>query len=372
MAEFRPRWDEKTLRQLIKQYDKNPSTYPEHYKNSLRQHAQYHNVPFYEGEFEITDALKDFGAGFLEGFTTIHTGDAPDNEYEAIFRNLGHLAGFAPGILSAPLGAISKVARTAGLTRASASVLDAANLARRLNDYSVPMFAAKHATNFAKKHVGGLVKAGATGSNAATKTASNYLLGGAAKGVAESAFHLGAASAVSSWQGGIDEMMSSFMHGGVAGGVFGALGNMVPGSDAHSKVIRQISGGMFMGLPTTLQGATSPEQIYQYLLGAWFGGQSRPWTVKKAGEFLQEYRKDAEGEGPGAGALRAQYDPTIHPKWKDLPEQVKPVAKELFESTFQTHAKNVAALEYAFKEAGLDLKELGIEPGNVKETVKIL
>ena len=78
------------------------------------------------------------------------------------------------------------------------------------------------------------------------------------------------------------------------------------------------------------------------------------------------------GEGAGAGALRAEYDPTIHPKWKDLPEQVKPVAKELFESTFQTHAKRMAALEYAAKEAGLDLKELGIEPGDVKSTVKML
>ena len=116
MAEFQPQWDEKTLRQLIKRYDQNPSTYPEHFKTSLRQHAQYHNVPFYEGDFEIMDAIKDFGSGFLEGFTTAKVGDTPDNEYEAIFKNLGHLAGFAPGILSAPLGAISKAANTLKLT----------------------------------------------------------------------------------------------------------------------------------------------------------------------------------------------------------------------------------------------------------------
>ena len=177
MAEFQPQWDEKTLRQLIKRYDQNPSSFPEHYKNSLRQHASYHNVPFYEGEFEIADALKDFGAGFLEGFTTIHTGDAPDNEYEAIFRNLGHLAGFAPGIMSAPLGAISKAAKTVGLASASSKVLTAANMARTLNDYSAPMFIAKHATKFAKKHVGGIAKAGATGAHKATQTASNFLLG---------------------------------------------------------------------------------------------------------------------------------------------------------------------------------------------------
>ena len=30
----------------------------------------------------------------------------PDNEYENIARSLGHLVGFAPGILSAPLKAV--------------------------------------------------------------------------------------------------------------------------------------------------------------------------------------------------------------------------------------------------------------------------
>lgn len=58
-----------------------------------------------------------FGKGFASGFTTLETGDHPDNEYENIARSLGHLAGFAPGIMATPLkafgltGLASKVAK---------------------------------------------------------------------------------------------------------------------------------------------------------------------------------------------------------------------------------------------------------------------
>ena len=109
MAEFQPKWDENTVRKLIDSYKKNPKAFPESYKQQLEQHANYHNVPFYTGEFSVVDALTDFGTGFIEGFTTLHVGDTPDNEYEAIFINLGHLAGFAPGIMAAQLGVAQKV-----------------------------------------------------------------------------------------------------------------------------------------------------------------------------------------------------------------------------------------------------------------------
>ena len=115
MAQFQPRWDEQTVRRLVSSYKDSQRKYPATYTQALKQHAEYHNVPFYEGEFSISDALTDLGAGFLEGFTTLKFGDEPDNEYEAIFKNLGHLAGFAPGIISAPLMAAQKVTKSASL-----------------------------------------------------------------------------------------------------------------------------------------------------------------------------------------------------------------------------------------------------------------
>jgi len=364
MAEFQPKWDADTLRTVIDSYKKNPKAYPESFKQSLQQHAEYHNIPFYAGDFSLSDALTDLGAGFIEGFTTLHVGDTPDNEYEAIFRNLGHLAGFAPGIIGAPLGAAGKAAAKVGLAGASAqtnSLLAAAQMARKLNDKSVPMFAAKKATDFAKKNIRPFLDKGQKGKFGATQTATNFLLGNQARHIAEGAFHLGAASAVSAWQGGIDEMMSAFIGGAQAGAVFRGIGNFInTGSEAGTKVARSLAGSLFMGLPATMRGATTPEQVYEYVMGAWFGGQEKPWTIAKAGKFREEFNKDMKKDGNEA--LERFYDPSMHPKYEKLPPEVKTVVKEMFNKELGVRAQNEAAiLEFALK-GGVDLEAMGIKP----------
>ena len=332
MAEFQPQWDEKTLRSIIGSYKQNPKAYPENIKQLIQQHADYHGVPFYEGDFSIKDALSDLGTGFLEGFTTLSIAEPSDNEYEAIFRNLGHLAGFAPGIIGAPLGAAGKVAAKLGIAGATAqtnTLLSAAQMARKLNDKSVPMFAAKHATKFAKKNVGPFLKQGKLAQSAATKTAADFLLGNRARHIAEGAFHLGVASGVSAWQGGVDQMMSAFIHGGAAGGVFRSIGNFInTGNEAGTKVAKTLAGSLFMGLPATARGATTPEQVYEYVMGAWFGGQERPWTIANAGKFTQKFNKDMMKKGNEA--LRRFYDPEMHPEFEKLPSEVKPIVKVMF------------------------------------------
>ena len=166
----------------------------------------------------------------------------------------------------------------------------AARIARSLNDKSVPMAAAKVATDFARKNVKPFLKQGRDAKQGAVSTVSNFLLGNKARHIAEGAFHLGTASAVSSWQGGVDQMMSSFVQGGIAGGAFRSIGNYInTGNEAGNKVAKTVAGSLFMGLPSTIQGATTPEQVYQYVMGAWFGGNERPWTVAKAGKFMQKY-----------------------------------------------------------------------------------
>tara|TARA_Y100000004_G_scaffold42200_1_gene46115 strand:- start:17 stop:9478 length:9462 start_codon:yes stop_codon:yes gene_type:complete len=362
MAEFQPKWDEKTLRNIISAYKQNPKRYPESIKQSIQQHAEYHNVPFYGGEFSVADALTDLGAGFLEGFTTLKFGEESDNEYEAIFKNLGHLAGFAPGIISAPLGAAQKLTK-------SASLLKAANMARSLNDKSVPMFAAKKATEFAKKNVKPFLESGQKAKYSAVKTASDFMLGNRARHITEGAFHLGVASGISAWQGGIDVMMSSFVQGGLAGGIFRSIGNFVNvGDEAGNKIAKTLAGSLFQGLPSTLQGATTPEQVYNYVLGAWFGSQERPWTVAKAGKYVKEYREDMMKEGNEV--MRALYEPELHPKWEKLPSEVKPVVKEMFDASFSVKEKNLAALQY-FAEKG-DIKLRDIDPelaGSYQEVI---
>ena len=335
MAEFRPQWSEEQVRTLTENY--NSERTPENVKNIIAEHAQYYNLPFYEGDFEISEALMEAGKGFAEGFTAnIVSFEPSNNQYEAIFRNLGHLAGFAPGIMSAPLGAASR------LFPKAASLVTATHLARKLNKKSLPMMAANFATRHAKNIARPVLASASQGKSGATQTATNFLLGNQAKHIAEGAFHLGVASSVSSWRGGIDEMMSSFIHGGQAGAVFRTIGNYIgTGKGPGNKLARQVTGSLFMGLPETMRGATTPEQVYAYTMGAWFGGQERPWTYKKATDFIkEEFHPAYIGEGKNKGAteaLKILPDPEILKKeWDKLPPEVKPIVKELIAKSYGT------------------------------------
>ena len=213
---WQPQWDERTTRQQIERYtDREHLLRPEQ-KEQIQQHAEAYGIPYYTGDFDILEAIKQAGAGFVEGFTTLNIAEHPDNEYEQIFRNLGHLAGFAPGIMSKP----------AAMLGARGFAAAAANLK------SIPMrgadFLTKHAKTSAKTLGQSFV-----GRNQAVDTARNFLMGNKARHIVEGAFHLGTASAISSWQGGVDQMIEAGMGGAVAGGVFRTIGNLTPGTATH-------------------------------------------------------------------------------------------------------------------------------------------
>ena len=117
--QWSPRFDNAQTRKLVKAYEKNPNILP---VEELRQHASYHNVPFYEGDFSLFDAVRQLGGGFFEGFTTFSVADPPDNEYEAVARSLGHLIGFAPGILSGPLRWMGTATKATSLINAAKAI----------------------------------------------------------------------------------------------------------------------------------------------------------------------------------------------------------------------------------------------------------
>ena len=142
--QFQPTWDNTQTRDAIKKYSNSPEFFTSSDLNNIRQHAAHHNLPFYEGEFDLVDAFKQAGAGFFEGFTTLNLMEPADNEYEQIFRNLGHLAGFAPGIMATPFNFGFKLTGSVGLSKL-------AKTAAALNDKSVPMAGAKFLTTKAKK-----------------------------------------------------------------------------------------------------------------------------------------------------------------------------------------------------------------------------
>ena len=310
MAEqqWSPRFTYKQTRELIGRYDKNPKGFGGNSLNSLRQHAQHYNIPFYEGDFTIGEAIKQFGGGFMEGFTTANIVDPPDNQFESIARTLGHLVGFAPGILSGPLGAAHRALNMGRKVQKFQSIADASKMLRGVR--GIPLYVAEEfVTPRARKLVGGVLKSGMASKYGAASTAKNFLLKEQTKSIMEGAFNLGTASAISSWQHGVDAMMDSFKHGAAAGGAFRYIGNTIgyntkamkdakgnilegkkykiPMSSIKAeKWVRRLAGSLLMGLPATARGMTTPEQIYEYLMGAYFGGNEKPWTVHKAGKIF--------------------------------------------------------------------------------------
>ena len=310
---FQPAWDEQTTRFHANMYRKNPAGYDEAKLNTIREHAGYHGVPFYEGDFSILSAINQAGAGFVEGFTTLSIADHPDNEYESVVRNLGHLVGFVPGILSKPL-----------------NLIKAKGLAKKLGGLkSIPMLGADAIQKQAKKIIAPSLEAARASRYGAVKSASDFLLGNRTKHILEGAFHLGTASSISSWQQGVDGMMDAFVGGAAAGGVFRSIGNFIKlGNPKGETAVKAIAGSLFMGLPSTARGATTPEQIYEYVMGAYFGGMEGPWTRKASMDYLKKMEKRAQTEPEKYGS----FDPEILPEWTKTPKPVQKLVKQYAES----------------------------------------
>ena len=335
--QFAPRWTEEHTRKLASTYKDNLRLrQDEEFVNELRNHAAYYNVPFYEGEFGLIDSIKQLAGGFFEGFTTLNIVDPPDNEYEAIIRNIGHLAGFAPGIMAGP-------AKALGATTW-------AKAAQQLNNYSIPMIGANYLTR-KTKGIAKSVLQGSLGSRfSAADDAAKFMLGEKAKHIAEGAFHLGVASSISSVWDGVDGMMHSFFGGAIAGGVFRGIGNFLNAGDPKSqKFVQGLAGSLFQGLPATMRGATAPEQIYDYLLGAYFGGKEQPWFRAKAGKFIQEIDKQSRKND----ALNIERDPALADGFRELPKIVRKEVRKQAKEIWGDPSENAERAHFFMKKYGI-------------------
>jgi len=359
---FAPEYSEKKLRDLIKLYKSNPKVINSKMLDKMQKHAVYYNVPFYTGDFSILGALSELGKGLFSGFTTLEIGDPPDNEYEAIVRNLGHLIGFAPGLMAKPL-----------------KLLGFANQARSIAGIrSVPMKVADFVTKKTKNTISN-VSAGAIARRGdAAQTAGKFLTGGAVKHVAEGAFHLGVASAASSWQQGIDGMIHGGLGGAKFGGAFAALGNIVPGKGGGSYILRALAGSLFQGLPATQRGATTPEQVYEYMLGAYFGGGAVGWVEKATNEFFVKKTKQAYGTEPGKAdhKLLATNDPRLVKGWSELDPAVKKSIEKEFKDPKSNHydpdaiGENLEETPYRTVQQEFVIKTLGLHLDKVGNPTK--
>jgi hypothetical protein len=275
-------------------YQQNPYAFSSDQADHLQRFAQQYQLPFQRSveadDFDLGRALKQLGAGFFSGFTTLQVGDAPENVAEGIARSIGTLLGFV-GFIPGP-GMIGKFGATAigraiGMGGLAKIVGTNARLLPQLK--SLPMYIGEKA----------VAHASAIGSVRTFFEANR--IGQAAQG----ALHLGAASAASSWQQGVDEMVKAFAFGAAEGGGFrlianymdfaklGAAGKTLTDAEKvraaqANMAVRGLASSLYSGLPSTLRSEPLPMQVYEYLLGAYFGLSDPSYERVRAFEFMRD------------------------------------------------------------------------------------
>ena len=279
------------VKRLIDMYRGNPNMFNEEQLDELQELAKQTNLTFnrVSTDLNLRNIAEVAIGGVAEGFTTIPLGRQPRNTYEAIAHSMGHLVGFAPGIAAIPLRGVAAGASKLGMMGVKRAFEKGAFGAQTLNKFSVPMFFGDKASDLLNR---GITKAG-------LESIEYMKRGSAVRGVINDAAHLGVASGVSSFWGGPDQILNSMAHGTIAGGAFGGLGNFkrignllksknVANHKQGEQLIKASIGSMMLGLPTTLQDQPIEMQMYQYLLGGFFGYNARPSHEKAAQEFFHE------------------------------------------------------------------------------------
>ena len=110
---------------------------------------------------------------------------------------------------------------------------------------SVPMMGAEYVLDKARKLTGSTTLKAITGRADATQTAANFMSRSILKDAGESAARLGIASAISSWQGGIDDMVTSATYGAITGGAFPLIANYLRvGNPEGDKLLRTVAGSL--------------------------------------------------------------------------------------------------------------------------------
>jgi hypothetical protein len=282
------------VQRLINQYRAQPNLFDDDQLDVLQQKANEYNISFkpLRDTTTLSSVVQNFSSGFIRGlFPLVPPDNKPRTTYEAIAQSLGHLAGFAPSILSMPLrGAttgLRAVATAAGMTKTAKKLTDiqgaagtgfiGMNVVTVLDKASFPMMASR----FAKR---GLNK---SFSKLEGDALEYFRPGTAARAITEEAIGLGAASTISNVWAGPDEYINSFVGGAIAGGAFGGIGNYISianrlkfGTEVQrknaEKALRAALGASFTGVPSTLRDDPIEMQLYEYLLGGFFGYNARP------------------------------------------------------------------------------------------------
>ena len=335
---FEPTIDEQTTTQLVGQYKNNPNQFDYNQAQLIRDHATHYKIkpPDTElAENSFGSILSQAGKGWISGFTTLNIdhGDAeaqPRSSWERIARSLGHLGGFV-GYLPGP-----RLLTKLGMAKKLSTNL------LKLRGKSIPLMIGGGATKGLKKTAIGLGKTGVDKKGKAFNTVERFM-DTTPGDMIEGAVNLGIASGVSAWQEGIHAVADATLGGGIAGAGFRAIGNIVkipgtkpilPGTklkdltsaQINEKALKGIAGSLMMGLPATVRGATTEEQIYDYLLGAFFGQGEQYIKNRRAVEHLNKMK--VEYKDPETG-VRGTSSPELIEGWERLDAKTQDIIKEI-------------------------------------------
>jgi hypothetical protein len=324
---------------LINQYRANPDMFNEDQLDQLERLAADNFIDFKrkQSPFSLRRALQQATAGFAEGLTTINLiPKEPRNTGEAIFRQLGHLAGFAPGIIKAPIYGLAKITSSltgkkmkdvlsGTITKATIAGID------RLDAIAIPMIASR-AT---KRAIDRKLK------NTGLESLDFLSRGARTRAIAEEALGLASASAISSIWKGTDAIVDSYIGGAIAGGAFGGIGNFVSlgnlfkGNakqiDRAERALRTGLGAMVTGLPSTLRNDPTEMQIYEYLLGGFFGYNTRPAYKAAAKEWIMKPERD----------FRENLDPEFSKDFKNYNEKTREYILNEHEGSIKKNSENL-------------------------------
>jgi hypothetical protein len=257
--------------------------------------------------------IKQFVGGFGQGFTTISfLEEEADHWAENLAHTVGYFLGFVgiiPGVGTALSGTtkgavlagrgISKgiqllgkgVAGEAGEKIATKAFSEGVRANVNIGKYytnvkSVPFYISGKVIDKGKKLLDGTKAA-----EMSSKFLSKKVGMGTVGDIIEGGMNLGMASAISSWQGGVDQMLYS----AAWGGFFGTGDRFLSGIKIFKDnfAARALAGSMFNGLPSTAMGQPFEVQVFDYLVGAYFGTEM-PYTQRKALEVINTHYKKPE------------------------------------------------------------------------------
>ena len=357
------------IQRRISQYKFSPGFFSEEDLDELKEHATHYGIPFDYGKDTRERRQKSswvgsqLTSGFVEGVLgPLSFGgwaEEPETETQAIARSMGHLFGFAlpllgsvftfgaTGMARIGLGATSIARGTTAVGQAlkSGTVAGATGKLAKVPIKSIPLLAGDVATKYGKEL---LAKSG--------WEAANYLKGPLAtttKGklldVAFQSGHLAVASGVSGIFNGKNDELNNFLFGAVAGGAFGGMGNFIRigklvnhGNPKIAefgrknlwletdKLVKMGLGSVFQGGMSTAMGAPTSVQIYEYLLGGFFGYNSMGTVERQAHEYFNKF-SDTKADGTGKKYEYKDYrDMLKTERFKQLPDESKQVVRDIW------------------------------------------